>query len=204
MSSSTLIRFCGLAAMAGGAAWVLLWSGGLGWLIMWSEVAPKNCCYYFDNVVVGLLELGAMAAIAALYVLQRERQRERYSLVGVLASLAAFIGLGLVFIDMVLIYGAAATGWRIPLSGVLFFPGLLSATVGLIALGILTIGAGSLPWWAGAALIVGSPLFLLLGTSFMWLVGEVAMVPVGAAWIVVGYAVFRAGTHRTERSSRVR
>ena len=62
---------------------------------------------------------------------------------------------------------------------------------GIVGLGILTINAEVLPRWCGVALIVGSPPFALL-----WPL-------VGVPWIVVGYAIFRAGVRRHVQPSRV-
>jgi hypothetical protein len=63
--------------------------------------------------------------------------------------------------------------------------GLLLATGGLITLGIVTISARVLPWWCGAALIAGNPIFGfflgdLLGAGLLW----------GVSWVVVGFAAF--------------
>jgi hypothetical protein len=72
--------------------------------------------------------------------------------------------------------------------------GVLLATVGLVALGLVTINMGArvLPWWCGVALIGGSPPSAFLGR------------PLGGAWTLVGYALFRASTHRQMRPSWVR
>jgi hypothetical protein len=86
----------------------------------------------------------------------------------------------------------------------LFDMGLLAASAGIIALGVVTIARGTLPWWCGVALIAGSPLSVLFGLAFIGLLGEVVMVPVGLGWVVVGYAVFRAAARLRERPARVR
>jgi hypothetical protein len=84
---------------------------------------------------------------------------------------------------------------------------LVVATVGLLALGMVTITERVLPWWCGAALIVGSPLGVALGILLLWPLGldETAIVlPLGVGWLVVGYAIFLAGSRQDERPSRVR
>ena len=147
-----------------------------------------------------LLLVGVMAAIAALHALQRER----YGLPGALASLAPFLGLALVVSSFILHW----SNQIIEIEGflVLIGVGALLMTVGVVALGITTIAARVLPRWCGAALIVGSPLFVLLGVglSMHGLFVDVALVPIVVAWALVGYAIFRAAGRRSERPSRVR
>lgn len=204
LRASVLIRLGGLAAAAGGVLWSLLW------LI---EVAPEaffirglggtlGNTAAVDNVVYVLLLLGVMAGVAALYALQRER----YGLLGTLASLAAFVGAALLAVQMALAYGITE-GLGDPylmFLSLLFSSGLLLTTVGLLILGFVTMTIGTLPWWCGVAIMVGSPLFVLLGTVFLGILGPVVMLPVGVAWIFVGYVIFRAGSRPPERSARVR
>ncbi len=75
--------------------------------------------------------------------------------------------------------------------------GLTLATLGLIALGIVTINGRVLPLWCGVALMAGNPLvgFFLA----IWFGGLL-----GVPWLVVGYAIFRAAKRGPERPSRVR
>ncbi len=203
MASSILIRLGGLAAMVGGVAFLLLWLPGefLVKLLRPLGLLPENISAT-DNVVHVLLMLGAMAAIAALHLLQRQR----YGWTGAAASLAAFVGLALLATAMVVGYGATGPAGD-PFLALLSFlsgVGLLTATVGIVALGIVTMAQGMLPWWCGAALIAGSPPSVFLCVVFLGLLGGAAMVPVGAGWALVGYAVFRAGGRRTQQPSRVR
>jgi hypothetical protein len=182
-----LIRLAGLATMASG-----IFYAALG-LVTW--ICIPNCprsLGYIISVFLVLLALGAMAAIEALHILQRER----YGLLGTLAFLVAFVGVAMIFVGElpnVVNPGAATLLW-------LFLIGLLVATVGIIAYGMVTIGTGVLPWWCGVALIAGSPLvgFLL----YLFLPLEDLLL--GAPWALVGYAIFRASTRQTERQSRVR
>lgn len=146
-----------------------------------------------------LLLLGAMAAIAALHALQRELYGpgawERYGL-GALTSLTPLVGIALILVgDLGDIWGLryqVLADLR-PVAMNLFLIGLLVATVGILALGVATIAARKLPWWCGAALIAGSPPIALFLGPLM-----------GVPWSLVGYAVFRAGSRRTERPSQVR
>jgi hypothetical protein len=165
MKRTDFIRLGGLAAMVGGGAWV----------------ASGTSSFWLSPPILILFVVGVMAAIAALYALQRERYGLRFLVT--LASLMAFVGVAL--LGGMLYMGSS------------LFPvgGLLLATVGLFALAMVTIAAKVMPWWVGVALIAGSPPFVFLWV-FPWLLG----VP----WVVVGYAVFRAGTRQTQQPSRVR
>ena len=87
MTSSNLIRLGGLAAIVGGIVYA-----GVG--LIAERLAEY--LYYIGNIggygfLAVLLPLGAMAAIAALYVLQREH----YGWVGTAVSLTAFVSLAL-------------------------------------------------------------------------------------------------------------
>jgi len=78
-----------------------------------------------------------------------------------------------------------------PFSALVMVLGAITVPVGLVALGIATIAAGALPWWCGAAL-VASPMFALLGPTG------------GVPLVLVGFAIFLAGTRQTQHPSRVR
>lgn len=165
MKRTLLIRLGGLAAMVGGGAWVV--SGTFS--------------FWLSPPMFTLFVVGVMAAIAALYALQREHYGLRFLVT--LASLMAFVGVAL--------------SGSLPYTEEVLFPvgGLLLATVGLFALAIVTIATKVMPWWVGVALVAGSPPFVYLWV-FPWLLG----VP----WVVVGFGVFRAGTRQSQQSSRVR
>jgi len=191
MTRAGLIRFGGLAAMVSGIAFVVL--NLMTWL------CTPNCpgsLNYISLAFFILLAFGAMAALASLHAIQRHR----YGLLGTLAFLVAFFGLAMIFVGEFRSFiigvmqgspGAAAFSW-------LFIIGLLVATVGLVAYGVVTMTAGKLPWWCGAALLAGSPFVGL----FLYLFAEGLLL--GVPWAVVGYAILRAGATRVEQPSRVR
>ncbi len=187
MKRTGLIRLGGLAAMVGGIALVTLG------LVIW--LCIPNCprsLGYITSVFFALLMLGALAAIAALHLLQRER----YGLLGTLAFLTSLIGVAMIFVDQLrplISPDAAAFSW-------LFFIGFLVATVGIIVYGVVTKNAGVVPWWCGIALMAGSP---LIG-FFLYLFSPVEDLLVGVPWIVVGFAVFRAAGRQTQQPPRVR
>ena len=141
-------------------------------------------------LLLGATVLPAIAALRALH-------GERYGLAGTLGSLAVLVGLVL-FI----------ASWVLELTSLSFLAlGLVLVTFGLLGLATLTIVARVLPWWCGAALVVGSPLGVVLGMLFLWPLGldETALIlPLGASWALVGFAIFRAAGRRTERPARVR
>ena len=186
ISSSNLIRWGGLAAIVGGALYALQS------LRIWPS-HPENVFFLF--LVLGAM--AAIAAIAALAVLERERWKLAWMLV---ASLVAFVGIALMLVE-------ALTELAVPEEPpfvvlLLFFVGLLVGTLGIVALGILVMGFGVLPWWGGAALIAGSPLVALLLWRLLLLRLPVDLT--GVVWAVVGYAVFRAAERQRERPPRVR
>jgi hypothetical protein len=177
--------------MVSGVAFVML--SFMTWL------CTPNCPGSSGYVVLAffvLLAFGAMGALASLHAIQRER----YGLLGTLAFLVAIVGVAMIFVsefrNLILALwqgspGAGGVSW-------LFIIGLLVAAVSLIVYGVVTITAGKLPWWCGAALLAGSPLVGLFLDLFA------AGLLLGVPWAVVGYAIVRAGATHVEQPSRVR
>jgi hypothetical protein len=153
----------------------------------------------YETPVLTILLLGVLAAIAALHILQRGR----YGREGALAYVVAFVGLVLI-----------PVGWLMPLIAVaapLVIVGVVAASVGIVGLGIVTIKAGVLPRWCGAAVVAGSPPFVVIEFAFASLLvaasivpGEVAWALAGVPWVLVGYALLRARARLPERPARVR
>ena len=187
MASTDFIKWSGVAALIGGALYsaLSLLSG------------------YRAPLLYALLALGAMAATVALHALQKMH----YGLSGTLASWTTFVGLAMIF-------ASSPLGWLGPLfeapAIISFLLGLLVTFAGMLALGALTVRARVVPWWCGLALVVGGFGFGggLVGDWVLGLGGSVyfdtLVLSEGVPWIVVGYAVFRAGEDQTERPSRVR
>jgi hypothetical protein len=173
MPSSAFIRWGGLLSMVGGFAWTT------GWVAQWYlELDGIKGVSYF------LLLLGAMVAIPALHTLLGER----YSLERWFA-LMGFVGLALMLVYEVVGF---ATERYLPGIAWIFIVGAFAGTMGIVFLGAISLATRVLPWWCGAALVVGAPYF----TTFL---GP----GVGVAWVVAGYAIFRAGAHRSERHPQV-
>jgi hypothetical protein len=196
MSSSILIRLGGLVAMVGGGASAIL---GLLYVLqargMTLESTEKALQKgHYENPIATILLVGVLAAIAALHGIQRRH----YGRQGALASVGAFVGV------------AMTVGGTL-FSPILLIVGVVAASVGVVGLGIATLGAQILPRWCGVALIAGSPPsvgleFVLLGSLGAATVvpGEIAWTLVGLPWVLVGYAIFRAAGRRTDRPPRVR
>jgi hypothetical protein len=187
MKRTSLIRLGGLTAMVGGVVYT----------------ASDLLLGFRAPLFYVLLGMGALVAIAALHALQKQR----YGLWGALASLTTFVGVAMIVVsEPVGALGSAMEGTAITL----FLVGLLATFVGMLALGAVTVAVRVLPLWCGAALMVGGFGFLveLVGDWILGVSGTgyfVALVLlVGVPWVLVGYALFRAGYRQTEQHSRVR
>ncbi len=166
----------GLAAILGGVAYT-----AVGLLVP-----------FLQSLLFILLAPGTMATIAALHVLQKER----YGLLGALASLTAFISVALVLVSSL----GVTDGLPWPIPERIFTVGSLVVAVSMLALGVVTIAARELPRWCGASLVIGGIIFagwLVVPMGYLWTLE-------GVAWALVGYAVFRAAGRVSERPSRVR
>jgi hypothetical protein len=190
MLSSILIRLGGVAAMVSGALYVSaelldLPGGGALWRSYYGFL-PGGGSLFFNVLLVGAM--AATLAIASLYALRRDIS----GLLGTLSSVAAFVGLALT------LWGELGS----PVAAVL---GLLVGSVGVLALGLVSMAVGELAWWCGVALMVWgwTLVFLLL----LPMVGVLAPpfpvswggVLAGVSWIVVGFGVFRAARRGTEQ-----
>jgi hypothetical protein len=146
MSSSDLIRWGGLAAIAGGVVWVV--DSGLLLLAM-----PESAVTDVLFVIAALCTIGGVVGFHAL-------QKDDYGRIGrggfwtvVVATLALVVGL------IVSLLGSTALG-RLEL-----FPvGTLAVFIGFVLYGVATLQARVLPRWCGIGFIVG-PFMFLLGTS---------------------------------------
>jgi hypothetical protein len=140
-----------------------------------------------------------MALVAASHFLQRHN--ERYGLGGTISSVASLVGFALILVGALIGYvsqewmlGTNVMGW-----------GFVVSTIGLAGLAFVTLRAGVLPWWVGAALIAANPFLLLIlllifsDPDRIWQLWLVA-VPM----LVAGFAVLLAARRRNERPARVR
>ncbi len=194
MSTSSFIRWCGLAAITGAIAYAALGLLGRLYIRLYSPSEPWNVppvLGYVERMLPLLLLLGAAAAIAGL----DRVQREGYGLVGTLASLTAFVGVALIVVGSVV---EVLAGPAFEPSLLFLISGLLLATIGLIALGVVTMIVSMLPAWVGALVIWGSPPFLLFVPSASEnLLAYETLHPLlaGVVWTLVGYALLRVTVH---------
>ncbi len=174
--SSSFIRWGGLSAMLGGAAFLLL--GLLG--------IPNKDVWYLDAVfVVALLFVtGGMVGFHAL-------QRENYGRTGsagfyavVVATLVQIVGL------VALLLGNTVLEWLIPIGG-------LVVLVGFVLYGAATLRAKVLPRWCGIGFIVGLPVTIALGE--VW--GAMVF---GVLWVAMGYALWSRREAATEQQQPAR
>jgi hypothetical protein len=195
MLPSILIRLGGVAAMVSGALYVSaellnLPGGGALWRSYYGFL-PGGGSLFFNALLVGAM--AATLAIAALYALRRDIS----GLLGTLISVAAFVGVALT------LWGELGS----PVAAVL---GLWVESVGVLALGLVTMAVGELAWWCGVALIVwGWALVFLLLLPMMGVLAPPFPVSwggvlAGVSWLVVGFGVFRAARGRTEQPQRER
>ena len=181
MVSGALYVAAELLNLPGGGA---LWRSYYGFL-------PGGGSLFFNALLVGAM--AATLAIAALYALRRDIS----GVLGTLSSVAAFVGVALT------LWGELGS----PLAAVL---GLLVQSVGVLALGLVSMAVGGLAWWCGVALIVwGWALVFLLLLPMMGVLAPPFPVSwggvlAGVSWLVVGYGVFRAARGQTEQPQRER
>ena len=152
-----------------------------------------------DTVFFVLLILSVMALVVAVHALQAESYGpgtvERIGL-GPLTILPSIVGMALFLVGYLRDIGGPPN--RIlsdfsPAAQYLVLSGTVVATAGLWFLVCMTLVTRVLPWWAGPAMIAGSPpIAFLLGPLL------------GLPWALVGYAVFRAAAYPSERPPRVR
>jgi hypothetical protein len=193
MLLSILIRLGGVAAMVSGALYLSaallnLPGGGALWRSYYGFL-PGGGSLFFNALLVGAM--AATLAIAALYALRRDIS----GVLGTLSSVAAFVGVAL-------------TLWGELGSVVAAVLGLWVESVGVLALGLVSMAVGELAWWCGVALIVwGWALVFLLLLPMMGVLAPPFPVSwggilAGVSWIVVGFGVFRAARGQTEQPQR--
>ncbi len=203
MSTSGLVRWSGLAAMLGGVLWVI------GAIIHASK--PRGCiaeeCVFrpmretgvLDGLLMFLSLLLFAVGVVGLVVLVRSVGR--FGKVGKTGIIFCAVGAALLVVAS-LIQGLFFGG-DFPLMPYFVIPGVLALIVGFLLLGVAILRSGVLPRWAAAVLIVGALAMLGFNEQTAWVLMSI---PLGVAWIVVGY-LFWSGPRAGEASrpaSRVR
>jgi hypothetical protein len=176
MERTGLIRLGGLAVMVGSAVFALV-------LLLRPSNGP---IFFLLLVVVGV----AVAAFAALLM------RTRYSKLAVLASAGPWVGLALTAISLP--FAIQNFDALIPTFTLLIGASLLIVALGTLV--VLCIATNVLRWWGSVALVVGPLIFYFASTVFF---SPSVNSLIGVAWIMVGYAIFRAATRQTQQPSRV-
>jgi hypothetical protein len=187
MSSSSLIRWGGLAAMLGGTLWVV------GAVLTASK--PRGCigaeCAFrptrefgaFDAVLALLAVLLLAVGVAGLVV--HARHAGRFGMLGSIGLVAGAVGAALLVVSSLV--QAIFFGGDFPLMPLFVIPGVLALVVGFLLLGFAVLWAKVLPRWVAVLLVVGS--LAMLGFNDQNTQALMA-IPFGIAWVAVGYALW--------------
>ena len=200
--SSSLIRWCGLAAMVGGALWVI------GTLIHASK--PRGCiaqeCAFrpmretgvLDGILMLVSLLLFVAGAAGLVILARRAGR-----FGRLGNTGAAIGaVGDALLVVASLVQALFFSGDFPFMPDFVVPGVLALVAGVLVLGVAILRAGVLPRWAAVLIIVGA--LSMLGANEQT-ARVLLTIPFGLAWIAVGYVLWSGGGVPTgQPAARVR
>jgi hypothetical protein len=188
--SSNFIRWGGLGGLVAGVMYVAITTTNL--------IAPQRAEFisfsdYLIQIMLIIALVGILLAIAGLH----DVQKDSYGILGMAASLTAFIGFTLL---LVVSLGALLVGGEV--LSIVFPLGLLVITVGLALLGIATIRAGVLQNWArwsrGVLLIIAFPLSVVLTVVF-----SAGGFLLGATWALVGVALLTSGQTSVQQPARV-
>ncbi len=182
MPSPNLIRWGGLAAMVGGALWVVVFT-----IYALRPSGPGLEPPYRSFEGLYLPNLVAVVLIVAGIVALHARLRSLYGRVGTVGFVLALVGAA------VLVISGASWPWELV--------GAIALLLGSLLMGMAIVVANAPPRWGAIALIVGSLVFFLYNTETarVWFA-----LPYGVAWIVVGYLLWSGGGEAARRPSRVR
>lgn len=199
--SSSLVRWSGLAAMLGGALWIT------GAVIHASK--PRGCvaeeCAFrpmresgaLDGILMLLSLLLFAVGVMGLVILARSTGR-----FGKMGKAGVVIGAaGVALLVIVSLIQSVVFGGDFLLMPYFVIPGLLAMVIGLMLLGVAILRSRVLPRWAAALLIIGALAMLASNeqTSRVLLV-----IPLGVAWVAVGYVLWSGRRVSAEPAARVR
>jgi hypothetical protein len=200
MSSSDLVRWGGLAAILGGALFVV------SALVVASM--PRGCiggeCTLEpmrDTGVAGALLMLALLLVVmgAAGLVVRVRRAGRLGRLGKTGIVVAAVGAALPVIGG-LVQGVLFDG-DYPLMPLFVIPGVLALVVGFVLLGLAVLQARVLPRWAAVLLVIGS--LAMLGFNDQNAQALMA-IPNGIAWMTVGYLLWSGKGETGQQPTRVR
>jgi hypothetical protein len=200
MASPNLVRWGGLAAMLGGALFVvsalLITSMPLG--CIGDECASRPMR---DTGVAGGLSMLALllVMVGAAGLVVRVRRTGRLGRLGKAGIIVAAVGAALPVIGS-LIQGVLFDG-DYPLMPFFVIPGVLALVVGFVLLGLAVLRARVLPRWAAVLLVVGS--LAMLGFNDRNMQALMA-IPFGIAWMATGYTLWSGKGEPIQQSAYVR
>ena len=184
MTAPRVIRGGGLAALAGGALWVVVFAVYASRPGLPGPEAPHGT---FDGLrILGLVSL----LLIALGFLGLDLPSWRGRGHGRLGSVGFDVaGLGM--------FGIVLSGASWPYGMV----GAWILMVGSLMVGAAALLSRTLPRWGALALLGGSAAFFFFATdpARAWFA-----LPYGAAWVAVGYLLWSGGGSAAEQPSRVR
>jgi hypothetical protein len=197
-SSSDLVRRGGLAAMVGGALFVvsalLIAAMPLGCIGHECELRPMR-----ETGVAGALLMLALLLVVmgAAGLVVRVRRAGRLGRLGKTGIVVAAAGAALPVIGG-LVQGVIFEG-DYPLMPLFVIPGVLALVVGFALLGLAVLQARVLPRWVAVLLVVGS--LAMLGFNDQNARALMA-IPNGIAWAVMGYLLWSDKGEPAQRPAR--
>ena len=170
-------RWCGLAAMLGGALWVIgnvvHASRPRGCIAEECALRPMRETGVLEGILMLLSLVLFVAGAAGLVVLARRSGR-----FGRMGNAGIVIGaFGAVVLMIAGLIQALFFGGDFPLMPGFVIPGVLAMILGFAVLGIAVLRAGVLPRWVAVLFIVGA--LAMLGFNAF-----------GVAWMAVGYVLW--------------
>ena len=169
--SGNLTRWSGLAAMGGGALWVIVFV-----LFALRSSGPGMTPPFRSFEGLGLLTLLSLLLIVSGFVGVHIWRREVYGRFGTTGFVVALVG--------AVVSVVSGGSWP------LIFLGSYALMIGSLVVGAAALATNALPRWGAIALIAGSMLFFLFNTetAAAWFA-----LPYGVAWTAVGYLLWTGG-----------
>jgi len=180
--SRNFIRWSGLAAMVGGALWVIVFV-----LFASRSSGPELTPPYRSFEGLGLPTLLSLLLIVSGFVGVHIWRREVYGRFGTVGFVLALVG--------AIVSIVSVGSWPLILIG------SYALMIGSLVVGVGALVTNALPRWGSIALMVGSVAFFLFNTetAAAWFA-----LPYGVAWTAMGYLLWSGERTAAEQPSRVR